>query len=169
MPMEIHEEDDSSGKLLQEAMQKKSIQPLSETLWTARIRSEEAFSKLFARALVLVDVVGFILQPRRRVGRQIHRDNPNVDSAEQLWRVSIFYAFLDHVCTELERRFPQEQRQMMMDQYLVPGKFDYMTDECIDEIREAYNPVLPDIENWHQEILSWKTNFTDQEYVPNSL
>ncbi|CAG2222785.1 unnamed protein product [Mytilus edulis] len=256
--MEINEEDDSSGKLLQEAMHKKSIQPLSETRWTARvdalsaiitnyeklhnavnkieekssgdskskagghrrlmedpefimalvvaqyvlaflkpltlslqkvdcdmvvafdearnllrtlksIRSEEAFSKLFERARVLADVVEIILQPRRRVGRQIHRDNPNVDSAEQLWRVSIFYAFLDHVCTELERRFPQEQRQLMMGQYLLPGKFDYLTDECIDEIKEAYNPDLPDIENWQQEILRWKTKFADKESVPNSL
>ena len=58
-----------------------------------------------------------MLQPRRRVGRQVHRDNPNVNSAEQLWRTTMYFAFLDHVNNELERRFPGDQQQMMLGQY----------------------------------------------------
>lgn len=33
----------------------------------------------------------------------------------------------------------------------------YLTDESIDEIKEAYNPDLPDNENWQQEILRLQT------------
>jgi hypothetical protein len=64
-----------------------------------------------------------VLQPWRRVGRQVHRDNPNVNSAEQCTN-----AFLDHVNNELEHRFPGDQ-QMMLGQYLIPSKFDHLVDE----------------------------------------
>ena len=40
----------------------------------------------------------------------------NVNSAEQLWRTTMYFAFLDHVNNEFERRFPEDQRQMMLDQ-----------------------------------------------------
>jgi hypothetical protein len=53
----------------------------------------------------------------RRVGRQVHRDNPNVNFAEKLWRTTMYFAFLDHVNNELERRFPGDQQQMMLGQY----------------------------------------------------
>lgn len=256
--METFGEDDVSSKLLQDATHKKSIQPLSETRWTARVdsvsaimtnyeklynavnkieqnssgesktkagghrrlmedsefimalvvaqyvlsfmkgltlslqkpdcdmvvafdesqgllralksvRTDEVFSKLFQRARLLADIVGVALQPRRRVGRQVHRDNPDVESAEQLWRVSIFFAFLDHVCIEMERRFPKEQQQLMMGQYLVPDKFSNLTEECIEAIKLAYNPDLPDLENFDYEIIRWKTKFVENEVVPKSI
>jgi hypothetical protein len=40
-------------------------------------------SELFARAQIIADTMEVVLQPMRRVGRQVHRDNPNVNSAEQ--------------------------------------------------------------------------------------
>jgi hypothetical protein len=45
--------------------------------------------------------------------RHVHRDNPNANSAEQLWRTTMYFSFLDHVNNELERRVPGDQRQMM--------------------------------------------------------
>jgi hypothetical protein len=46
-------------------------------------RTDEKISELFARAQIIADTMEVVLQPMRRVGRQVHKDNPNVDSAEQ--------------------------------------------------------------------------------------
>jgi hypothetical protein len=61
---------------------------------------------------IIADTMEVVLQPRRRVGRQVHRDNPNVNSVEQLWRTTMSFAFLDHVNNELERTFPGDQRHI---------------------------------------------------------
>ena len=47
------------------------------------LRTDEKFSELFERAQIIADTMEVVLQPKRRVGRQSHRDNPNVNSAEQ--------------------------------------------------------------------------------------
>ena len=46
-------------------------------------RTDEKISELFARVQIIADTMEVVLQPMRRVGRQVHKDNPNVDSAEQ--------------------------------------------------------------------------------------
>ena len=45
---------------------------------------DEKFSELFTRAQIIADTMEIVLQSRRRVGRQVHKDNPNVNSPEQL-------------------------------------------------------------------------------------
>lgn len=59
------------------------------------LRTDEKFSKVFQRAQILADSIEVLLQRRRRTGRQVHvhRDNPNVNTAEQHWRATIYYAF----------------------------------------------------------------------------
>jgi len=47
------------------------------------LRTDEKISEFFARAQITADTMEVVLQPMRRVGRQVHRDNPNVNSAEQ--------------------------------------------------------------------------------------
>ena len=49
------------------------------------LRTDEKISELFDRAQIIVDTMEVVLQPRSRVHIQIHRDKPNVNSAEQLW------------------------------------------------------------------------------------
>ena len=47
------------------------------------LRMDDKFSELFARAQIIADTMEVVLQPMRRVGRQVHRDNSNVNSAKQ--------------------------------------------------------------------------------------
>lgn len=123
------------------------------TLTTLRtLRKDEKFSQVFQRIQILADSIEVLLQPRRRTRRQVHRDNPNVNTAEQLWRATIYYAFFDHVCTELERGFPREQRQIMLGQYLVPCKFNQLKDSMIDDLKEVFGTDLPDSDNLSQEV-----------------
>ena len=92
-------------------------------------RTDEKISELFDIAQIIADTMKVVFQPRKRVGKHVHRDDPNVNSAKQLWRTIMYFAFLDHVNNELERRFPDDQRQMMLGQYLIPSKFENLVDE----------------------------------------
>jgi hypothetical protein len=102
----------------------------------------------------------------RRVGRQVHRDNPNVNFAETLWRTTMYFAFLGHVNNEVERRFPGDQRQMMLGQYLIPSKFDHL----VDELSTVFRANMPNLATWRTEIARWRIKFHDGfENIPISL
>ena len=47
------------------------------------LRTDEQISELFARAQIIADTMEVVLQPMRKVCRQVYRDNQNVNSAEQ--------------------------------------------------------------------------------------
>ena len=102
-----------------------------------------------------------VLQPRRRVGRQVHRDSPNVNFAEELWRTTMCFGFLYHVNTELERRFPGDQRQIMLGQYLLPSKFDHLVGSVVDELSTVFLADLHDLANWRPEIVRWRMQFNN--------
>ena len=53
--------------------------------------------------------------------------------------------FLDHVNNELERRFPGDQWQMMLGQYLIPSKFDQVVYRVVDELSIVFWADLPDL------------------------
>ena len=71
-------------------------------------------------------------------------------------------AFLDHVNNKLERRFPGDQRQMMLGQYLIPSKFDHLVDSVIDELSIVFRAELPDLATWRPEITRWRMKFHDE-------
>ena len=95
-----------------------------------------------------------MLQPRRIVGRQVHRDNSIVNSAEQLWRITMYFAFFDNVNNELEHKIPGDQWQMMLGQYLIPSKLDHV----VDELSTVFRADLPDLATWRPEIARWRMN-----------
>ena len=68
----------------------------------------------------------------------------------------MYFAFLDHVNNELERRFPGDQRQMMLGQYLMPNKIDHLVYSVVDEI--VFRADLPDLSTWKSAIARrrWK-------------
>jgi hypothetical protein len=133
-----------------------------------RLGTDEKFSELFARVQIIADTMEVVLQPRRRVGRQVHRDNPNVNSVEQLWRTTMSFAFLDHVNNELERTFPGDQSQMMLGEYL--RKFYHLVDSVVGELWVVFRADLPDLSTWRPVIAKWRMKFHDGfENIPISL
>jgi hypothetical protein len=130
------------------------------------LRTNDKFSELFARA----QIMEVVLQPRRRLSRQVHRDSPNVNSAEQLWRTTMYFAFLDHVNNELNHIFPGDQRQMMLGQYLIHSKFDHLVDSVVNELSTVFRADLPDLATWRPEIARRGMKFHDGfENIPISL
>jgi hypothetical protein len=51
-------------------------------------------------------------------------------SSEQIWRTTMYFAFLDHLSNELELTFPGDQRQILLGQYLIHSKFDNLVNGC---------------------------------------
>ena len=104
------------------------------------LRTDEKYSELFARVQIIADTMEVVLQPRRRVGRQAQMSILPNNYGEQCTN-----AFLDHVNNELERRFPGDQWQMMLGQYLIPSKFDQVVYWVVDELSIVFWADLPDL------------------------
>ena len=47
----------------------------------------------------------FEIKKPRTTGRQAHRSNPDVESAEDFFRITLFDEFVSHVVSELQDRF----------------------------------------------------------------
>ncbi|VDI15927.1 Hypothetical predicted protein [Mytilus galloprovincialis] len=110
-------------------------------------RTEEIFSELFRRGTVIADAIEIDLMPRRRVGRQVHRENAaTASTAEQHWRINLFFPFLDHVISEMQRRFPDEVKNQMLGYYLIPKNVGKLTPELIEHLFQAF----PDVTNMEE-------------------
>ena len=57
----------------------------------------------------------------------------------------MYIAFLDHVNNKLERKFPGDQRQMMLGQYLIPSKFDHLVDSVVNELSTVFPVDVPEL------------------------
>jgi hypothetical protein len=66
----------------------------------------------------------------------------------------MYFAFLDHINNELERRFPGDQRQMMLGQY-------YLLDSVVSELFIVFQADFPELATWRPEIARWRMKFHD--------
>ena len=83
-------------------------------------RNDEQVNQLFSRAEQIADRLEVDLRPKRRVGRQVHRENAALENDSiSHWRINLFFPFIDHVTWELQRRFPNDLKTKMMGYYCV--------------------------------------------------
>ncbi|VDI27878.1 Hypothetical predicted protein [Mytilus galloprovincialis] len=59
----------------------------------------------------------------------------------------------------MERRFPRDQRQMMLGQNLVHQNWQILMIPY--KTFQVYSPDLPDVNTWEQEVTRWKVKFSD--------
>jgi len=69
----------------------------------------------------------------------------------------MYFAFLDHLNNELERRFLGDQQQILLGQYLIHSKFDNL----VDELSTVFRTDLPDLAILLPEITRWRMKFHD--------
>jgi hypothetical protein len=65
---------------------------------------ESVWNELYQSALDLSEPFDIVENMPRRCGRQTTRANHPADTAKQYWKVSLYYAFIDHMIMELESR-----------------------------------------------------------------
>ena len=102
--------------------------------------NDEQFDCLFSRAEKIAERLEVDLKPKRRVffffifigilpshysniiyhvGRQVHRKNAAPDTSP-VSAHKLFFPFIDHVISEMERRFPDDLKNHMTGYYLIP-------------------------------------------------
>ena len=96
-----------------------------------RKRNDEQFDYLFSRAETIAERLEVDLKPKRRVGRQIHRENavPDTSPVKHL-RINMCFSVIDHVISKMERRFPDDLYNHMTGYYLIPKNLRNLTPEC---------------------------------------
>ena len=113
-----------------------------------RERCEDTFRKLFNRATkILESTFGEDEEPTcprfSARKRQMHLANAPAASPEEFYRLNYFYAFLDHVLSHLETRFPKEHKNAMLAYYLLPDHLSQLTKQIEECILDEYKLDLP--------------------------
>ncbi len=118
------------------------------------MKPESAFSKLFAEAALLADLLGIVLSKPRTASRSVYRAAAGADGAgcttEEYYRVNYYFATLDAVITDIELRFGARQTQAMNISRLIPRLMSFGVGdserqwEQLQEATSQYEALLED-------------------------
>jgi hypothetical protein len=81
------------------------------------------------------------IKSKTKYGRQTTRANHPADTPKQYWKVSLYYAFIDHMIMELESRLIKSENRFYA-QYLLPRVIGNITNEQIATLYETYQTYL---------------------------
>ena len=88
-------------------------------LFRAERFDESVWDELYQSVLDLSEPFDIVENMPRRCGRQTTRANHSADTPKQYWKVSLYYAFIDHMIMELESRLIKSENRFYA-QYLLP-------------------------------------------------
>ena len=109
----------------------------------------------------LAQVAGICEQIPRRAGRQTQRDNVQASTPEQYWRITVYYAFIDHLQDELKTRLlNHDLEDRLLVEKLLPQTVKALDDKKLAELSsKLFNtcaPDLPDPSHLLHEMKRWK-------------
>jgi hypothetical protein len=102
---------------------------------------ESVWDEWYQSALDLSEPFDIVENMPRRCGRQTTRANHPADTPKQYWKVSLYYAFIDHMIMELESRLIKSENRFYA-QYLLPRVIGNITNEQIATLYETYQTDL---------------------------
>ncbi|CAC5419875.1 unnamed protein product [Mytilus coruscus] len=107
----------------------------------------------------------------RRCGRQTTRANHPANTPKQYWKVSLYFAFIDHMIMELESRLISSENRFFA-QYLLPHVVGNITIEQIATLFEKYETDLAcNLVEFNREVARWRTRLciTPRDQMPTLL
>ena len=116
----------------------KECKTVNELLRAERL-DESVWDELYQSALDLSEPFDIVENMPRRCGRQTTRANHSADTPKQYWKVSLYYAFIDHMIMELESRLIKSEN-LFYAQY--PRVIGNITNEQIATLYETYQTDL---------------------------
>jgi hypothetical protein len=133
-----------------------------------RKRNDEQFDYLFSRAETIAERLEVDLKPKRRVGRQFHRENavPDTSPVKHL-RINMCFSVIDHVISKMERRFPDDLYNHMTGYYLMPKNLRNLTPYATELLSVAFDADRPCKGNFSVEIERWRHNVDDNPVHQN--
>ena len=133
------------------------INDVTDEFRKMRENSEEEFHEIFEEISSVAQDVGIEIGIPRLAGRQIHRNNVQVETPEEYYRISIFVPFLDHLITQLsdcfQAQYPvQLQLQELLPQYVsVEESTDRIMQAAIlyeDDLQQSMVVVKAQVQSW---------------------
>ena len=95
-----------------------AIDRVVASLQTMRSNSSTSFRPIFSSAEILAKNAEVELVVPRRSGRQVYRNNTNMEEPIDYFRVTAFIPFIDHLLSELMRRFADRPSQLIFQELL---------------------------------------------------
>ena len=143
------------------------INTLTSSLKQVRENVDFYHDKWFDAILKMCSEVGTTPSIPRICGRQRHRASTPAASPTEYYRRTITIPILDHLLTELERRFSTHQKTAFQGLYLVPSVLvteDLETvTSAVMKFGEQYAVDLPCISSLRSEVHNWHTKWKTEE------
>lgn len=118
-------------------------------------RTDEVFKKLYSKAVNIASDISVLPTKPRTTKRQTARDNPEVETIEEYYRVTCYFQFLDHIVGRLESRFSDDMKGVLLASYLMPNKASYISSEIMCSMKSEFADDLPSSETLEQELHRW--------------
>ena len=128
----------------------KMVNSVLSTLKALWQNSTAEFKKLFTDAIKLGKQLhrdDFLLSKPRLTGREAHRSNPTLSTAEDYYHVTLYDEFLSHVVAELEDKFSNNPS------YRIPlGLLHLLPNECVNfEDGDSFPPELAEAVDFYRD------------------
>ena len=118
----------------------------------------------------MAQLTGKELSLPRCCGRQVYRNNFQIEKPENFWRVSVFIPFLNSILTELDARFTPESKERVQGLLLLPKYLDQLNDDHISQLTHAFSEDMPQSDMFEQEVRMWKRKWqTVNTDLPQNL
>ena len=97
-------------------------------------RTTAKFAELWSKVKKVASTLNIEPAKKRTVSRQTARSNPPVTDIEAYYRVSYFFAFIDHAVQHLSTRFPPNLENAMLATHLLPSNVSSISDATIAKL-----------------------------------
>ena len=125
-----------------------------------KINCEEEFHLWFSEVKAQAQELDIVVSTPRITARQVHRENTPADSPEVYYRRNLMIPFLDHITTELERRFGPIHQTKVKLLGLIPSVAASYPHASIVEVGEMYKADLPSYHMLSTEFGRWKLKYS---------
>lgn len=128
-------------------------------------RNDGTFSKLFSRAVAIAKFLDVEPTKPRACSLSLHRFSLDPScSAETYFRVSLYYAFVDHAVSYLSIRFPESSESIYMVSQLLPPLASMQIDSLGSRLIKEFGEYLPMPDSLQQELIRWCTRSFEKPY-----
>ena len=123
-------------------------------------RNDESWEKVWTRITQVAKAIKVTVEKPRSAIRQCHRSNAGDvhQSCSSYYKINVYFAFIDHVITELEERFSSDHSGLIAAHYLIPQFLPDLDQEKNDSLLSYYGRFLcqQERDSLPIEILKWK-------------
>lgn len=131
----------------------------------------EEFRLWYCEINTLADELNILIATPRIAARQVNRSNIPADSPEAYYQRNFVIPFLDHIITELTKRFGPIQQMNVKLLGLIPSVTATYPPASVTEVGELYKVDLPSPHLLSTEFRCWKTKYSSAplDNRPNTL